>query len=116
MRILGLNILQGGGKRVPQLAEALLGRRPDVVVLGEYHANQAGKELAWLLERGGLIHQSRGSDDPSVRAVFLCANVPFALEPIPEWPEEEAHRVLVANFGGLRIIATYFPAQPPKNR
>ncbi len=45
-RILALNILAGGGPRVPRIAEALLSREPDVVVLGEYHANRAEKELA----------------------------------------------------------------------
>lgn len=98
---------------MPRIAEALLRREPDVVVLGEYHANRAGKELAWLLERGGLTHQARGADDPTTRSVFLGARAPFALEPIPEWPRAERHRILVANFEGLRLIATYFPAQPP---
>ena len=113
MRVLGLNIRQGGGSRVPRLAKALLSRNPDAVVLGEYHANGAGRELARLLERGGLIHQARGSDDPSVRGVFLAATTPFSLESIPEWPDEERHRVLVASFEGLRLIATYFPATAP---
>jgi len=113
MRLIGWNILAGGGTRVREIAAALLDRGPEAVVLSEFHGNRSGRELAWLLERGGLVHQAQGSQTPSVRGVFVASRAPMALEAFPEWPAPEAFRIVSARVPGLRVIGTYFPAKAP---
>lgn len=113
VRLVAWNVLAGGGTRVPSIAAALLERDPDVVVLGEFHGNRSGRELAWLLERGGLVHQIRGSLKPGQRSLLVASRLPLVPEPFPEWPEAEVHRLVCTRVGSLRLLGTYFPSKAP---
>jgi exonuclease III len=113
LKLLAWNIRAGGGKRIPSIAAVLLEREPDVVVLGEYHANRTGETLRSLLERGGLVHQEPGVADGNLRRVFVASRIPLEREDFPEWPKRQRYRVITARVNGLRLIATYFPSQAP---
>lgn len=113
MRVIAWNIRAGGGKRIPRIAATLLDREPDVVVLGEFHANQSGRELGFLLESGGLVHQEAGAGDGQLRRVFVASRIPLEPETFPEWPKKERHRLVATRIDGLRFIATYFPSRAP---
>lgn len=113
MKVIAWNIRAGGGKRIPSIAAALLEREPDVVVLGEFHANSQGRSLGSLLEQGGLVHQDQGVDDGTLRRVFVASRLPLVPEEFPEWPKADRYRLIATRVGGLRLIATYFPPRAP---
>jgi hypothetical protein len=54
LRIIALNLRQGGGKRIAQLAEWLLSKRPTVVVLSEWRNDQAGRLVTQALKDRGF--------------------------------------------------------------
>lgn len=63
MRVVIWNLLHGGGRRVPRLAEALLAHEPDVCVLAEIRATTA-PALLGLPAGDGLVHHAETGGRP----------------------------------------------------
>src|SRR6195952_2915341 len=76
MRVVGWNVMKGGGPRIHRIASALEKLDPDVVVLSEYLASN---ELSKSVADRGWIHQV-GAPDPKPKghgAVLIASRHPL---------------------------------------
>jgi hypothetical protein len=81
MRILAWNILHGGsGRRLPEIVLALLGHRPDVVVLSEFRARLGG-QIRGILADHGLSHQAATPPPQTETACSSPRGCPLCREP-----------------------------------
>lgn len=77
MRILAWNILHGGsGRRLPEIVLALLGHRPDVVVLSEFRARLGG-QIRGILADHGLSHQAATPTPPDRNGMLIASRLPL---------------------------------------
>ena len=100
MKLATWNIRQGGGKRAPQVLEALAAVALDAVVLTEF--------------RQGLLHQTTGASRPRQNSVLFASRRPFKPHPVPPLPAGHEHRYIVADLGSLVIFGLYFPQKEEK--
>ena len=115
MRIITLNICHGGGHRGEQLAAVMLSLQPDVVVLTEFRIGEAGACLLKKLAKGGLREVQSAARVPRKNSV--CVVAVRAFEQIElSLPYGDEHRILLCDFGDLRLMATYFPQNEQKRR
>ena len=116
MRVVGLNIQHGGGRRGPNIADALAALRPDVVVLSEFHPTDPGQELLKRLAGIGLSHvESRVSPDPAYpNTVAIVSKFPIDDVRPPFVDSLNGHRVLEARIQDVLVSGVYFPLGGPK--
>lgn len=108
------NILHGGGaKRLPEIALALVERRPDVVVLVEFRTTRGG-QLRAVLADAGLHHQLVSPVSATRNGLLIASRWP--LENVPEVPPspELAAKWLIASLsppglGPIRLVAVHIP-------
>jgi exodeoxyribonuclease-3 len=108
MRLIALNIRQGGGARHALLAEFLSSQHPDVVVLTEFTAGNGSRLLLSALRRDGLTTQTATSPPDGRYAVAIASSRHYTSRPLPPLSGAD-HRLILADFGCLRLIAAYFP-------
>ncbi len=114
MRLLGWNIRCGGGKRVDGIAAAVARHEPDLAVLTEYRNGGTGTRLRARLAERGLPYQL-ATDSPQGRNGILAASrTPLDADGALRSPWNSAGRLLPLRFGGLRMIACYFPQSRQK--
>jgi exodeoxyribonuclease III len=82
MRLVTWNLLHGGGRRIPQLAAAVLAHEPDVCVLAESRASTS-PALLGLLAAGGLTHHAATEMPPRKNGVLAASRVPIEAMPAP---------------------------------
>lgn len=109
MRILTWNIRQGGGARLPAIAEALARHEADVLVITEYRGGEAGARLRAALALLGYVHLSRAEPPPGRNGVLIAARTPFRdLGPLnTELPEP--YKIVEARFPWLGVTGVYMP-------
>jgi exonuclease III len=115
MRIITLNIRHGGGQRGEALAAMLLSLQPDVVVLTEFRIGEAGAQILAKLSQAGLSEVKSAARVPRQNSVCVVAVQAFQQVDLP-LPSGDEHRILVCDFGNLRLLATYFPQNEHKRR
>lgn len=116
MRIVGLNIQHGGGRRLRAIAGALAELEPDVAVLSEFHPGSRGDALLADLGAVGLTHQpwTTSADPLYPNAVAVVSREPIAATSEPIATSANRHRVLATSVGPLDVVAVYFPLGRPK--
>lgn len=109
MRLLNFNIRHGGGVRRAQIADAVIGHKPDVVVLTEY---RAAPELQGVLGAHGLQHQLATEPPRGANGVAVFSTSPIeALRPTPGVPSEPPGRWIEARIPAFDaiLVAVYLP-------
>jgi exodeoxyribonuclease III len=109
LRVVAWNLLHGGGRRIPQLADAALAHEPDVCVLAESRAERAGEVLE-RLAAGGLVHTAVTDSPPRKNGILVAARHPFERLPPPAGPAY-AQRWIALDLAGadLRVAAVHVP-------
>ncbi|MFM7011849.1 MAG: endonuclease/exonuclease/phosphatase family protein [Betaproteobacteria bacterium] len=115
MRIITLNICHGGGQRGEPLAALILSLQPHVVVLTEFRIGEAGARILENLAKGGLSEVQSAARLPRKNSVCVVAVRAFEKIELP-LPCGDDHRILLCDFGDLRLLATYFPQNEQKRR
>lgn len=102
------NILHGGGRRLPEIALALLQHRADVIVLSEFR-RRLGGQLAGILADHGWTAQAMSPASSSQNGVMVASRLPLeAREADPpaclrsRWCE-------VTLAGGMALVALHLP-------
>jgi exonuclease III len=109
MRIVYWNILQGGGRRRPRIAEAILDHRPDVAVLGEFRS-ATGPVLLAALDAGCLTHQRDTGPVGLAYGQAAASRMPLADGPsIPD--PRLAPRWLELSIGDVAVLCVNVPSQ-----
>src|SRR5882762_2966220 len=73
MRLLAWNIRQGGGSRLPRIADALKRQDADIVVLSEYRGGPSATRLCSALQALGYRHATTLVPPPSRNGVLVVA-------------------------------------------
>jgi exodeoxyribonuclease III len=116
VRLLTLNIRQGGGTRRKVLVEAILAHEPDVVVLTEFRSNAAGDAIRDALDEAGLSHQfTPPGTEPKVNTLLVAGRSPLDSRYFPDLGDDQ-HRVVVAESEDLRVIGVYFAQGKAKRK
>jgi exodeoxyribonuclease-3 len=77
VRLLTWNILHGGGPtRLPEIILALLGHKPDVILLTEFRATR-GSQIRAVLADHGLEHQLTSRSIERVNGLLLASRTPL---------------------------------------
>jgi exonuclease III len=108
--VISWNIRQGGGKRIEHIIGALLAAAPDVVVVTEVRHGTNARLLRWKLEHSGLGFHLLSGDR---HALVVASRVPFAHEPVPDWPADWDSRLVSVWIDGVHLLAGQFPAEAP---
>jgi len=125
MKIVALNIRQGGGQRVARICTYLDGQQADVIVLSEWRENAQGRDIAaWARKRGLCCDRLTGG---GTDGVFVASKTPFTSRSVtPPRPSNDPKRtgvIMLAQSTTWTILACYFPPrngdkntgiQPPK--
>ena len=77
MRLLAWNIRQGGGSRLPRIAEALKRHDAEIVVLSEYRGGPSAPRLSEALHSLGYRHATTVLPPPGRNGVLIAARHPF---------------------------------------
>ena len=109
MRLFAWNIRQGGGSRLPRIAEALKRHDADIVVLSEYRGGTSALRLCAALHALGYRYASALLPPPSRNGVLVAARCPFREYGALEMGLPEPYRMVSVNFAMFRLIGIYMP-------
>ena len=112
IKIVALNIWNGGGERVARLCEYLDDQQADVIVLTEWRGNSQGRAIdAWANANG--LHRCSLIDGGTMNGVFVASKTPFAARSVtPPRPCNDPARagvMMLARAAAWTILACYFP-------
>jgi exodeoxyribonuclease III len=109
MRLLAWNIRQGGGSRLPRIAEALKRHDADIVVLSEYRGGPSAPRLCAALHALGYRHATSLVPPPSRNGVLVAARRPFHGHGAVEMGLPEPYRMVSVDFDTFRLLGIYMP-------
>ena len=109
MRLLAWNIRQGGGSRLPRIAEALKLHDADVVVLSEYRGGPSALRLCAALHALGYRHATTVVPPPSRNGVLVAARHPFHEHGAVDIGLPEPFRMVRVDFATFRLLGIYMP-------
>lgn len=106
-RILSWNILQGGGRRIDEIATYITVEKPDIVALQEFRHGRQGEILETALKKIGLGHQFCASDTGE-NTLFIAAREPFDAGAFMPDQDGPCH-IIEAVIGDLTLLNIHFP-------
>ena len=109
MRLLAWNIRQGGGSRLPRIAEALKRHDADILALSEYRGGPSALRLCAALHALGYRHATALVPPPSRNGVLVAARCPFHEHGAVEMRLPEPYRMVSVDFDMFRLIGIYMP-------
>jgi len=109
MRLLAWNIRQGGGSRLPKIAEALKRHDAEIVVLSEYRGGPSAPRLCGTLHSLGYRHATTVLPPPGRNGVLVAARHPFRKHGTVGVGLPEPYRMVSVDFDTFRVIGVYMP-------
>jgi exonuclease III len=109
MRLLAWNIRQGGGSRLPRIADALKHHDADIVVLSEYRGGPSAPRLCAALHALGYNHTTTLVPPPSCNGVLVAARRPFRGHGAVDMRLPEPYRMVSVDFATFRLVGIYMP-------
>ena len=109
LRLLAWNIRQGGGTRLPRIAEALKGHDADILVLSEYRGGPSAPRLCAALHALGYRHATTLVPPPGRNGVLVAARHPFREGGAVDLGLPEPYRMVSVDFATFRLIGIYMP-------
>ena len=109
MRLLAWNIRQGGGSRLPKIADALNRHGAEIVVLSEYRGGPSAPRLCSALHALGYRHATTLVPPPGRNGVLVAARCPFRELGAVDMGLPEPYRMVNVDFDTFRLIGVYMP-------
>jgi exodeoxyribonuclease III len=109
MKLLSWNIRQGGGSRLPRIADALRRQDADGLVLSEYRGGESGTRLLAALGALGYRHATRLAPPPNRNGVLIAARCPFREHGAVGSGLPEPYRMVSVEFAAFRLSGIYMP-------
>jgi exonuclease III len=114
VRIISLNIQQGGGKRIASLADWLTTKNPSVVVLPEWRNNVGGQRIRKQLADSGFHTVAAARATSKSNSVLLAAtDLIESLEVTPPCATV-GDLIIIKLIQGVQILGCYFPQRLAK--
>ena len=112
MKLLALNIRQGGGTRIAAICSYLIAQDCDALVISEFKRNARGDQLIEALRQAGFSHVHHNKTDSKQNTVMLATKQASTLSKIDGCPNEWS--IIGINWAGIQLIGTYFPQRKDK--
>lgn len=109
LKILSWNIQQGGGSRMIKIVKAIQKMEAQIVVLSEFHNNDAGTKLRNNLTKLGYIHQVVGPTHDATNTVGIFSKLPAGSAIFDKADPVYNHGMVRADFPAFRLYGAYFP-------
>jgi exodeoxyribonuclease III len=109
MRLLAWNIRQGGGSRLPRIAEALKRHDADIIVISEYRGGPSALRLCAALHALGYRHATTLVPPPGRSGVLVAARRPLREHGAVNIGLPEPYRMVSVDFATFRLIGVYMP-------
>lgn len=114
MKILTLNIRQGGGTRLDKLITRLLSANVDTLVLTEFRENQHSATIKNALIGAGYLWQASCLNEPNINSILIASRFEFENTCLDDLPECCDHRALLLKFPTFSLLAVYFAQRNEK--
>lgn len=109
MRIVALNIRQGGAQRASRILEWALALAPDILVFSEWRNNGPGDVLKRGAEGHGFATQSFARTPAGSNGMMIAAKEFFKSERITPGGSDKGELLLARWSSGFTMVAGYFP-------
>src|SRR5438132_3381033 len=103
MRLLAWNIRQGGGSRLPRIADALRRQDADILVLSEYRGGPSAPRLRADLQALGYRHATALGPPAGRHGVLIAARCPFRERGAVGSGLPEPYRMVSVEFTAFRL-------------
>ena len=112
MKLLALNIRQGGGTRIDSICSYLIAQDCDALVISEFRRNTPGDQLIGALRQAGYLQFYHNHTEPRQNTVMVAtkqSSSPLVIEGCSnEWS------LIGISWAGLQLVGTYFPQRKDK--
>ena len=112
MKLLALNIRQGGGTRIVAICSYLIAQDCDALVISEFKRNTSGNQLIEALRQAGFSHIHHNNTDSKQNTVMLATKQASNLLKIDGCSNEWS--LIGISWAGLQLVGTYFPQRKDK--
>ena len=112
MKLLVLNIRQGGGTRIAAICSYLIAQHCDALVISEFRRNTSGNQLIEALRQAGFSHIHHNNTDSKQNTVMLATKQASNLLKIDGCSNEWS--LIRISWAGLKLVGTYFPQRKDK--
>ena len=112
MKLLALNIRQGGGTRIDSICSYLIAQDCDALVISEFRRNTPGDQLIKALGQAGFWHIHHNNTDSKQNTVMLATKQASNLLKIDGYSNEWS--LIGISWAGLQLVGTYFPQRKDK--
>jgi exonuclease III len=109
VRVFAWNIRQGGGARLPRIADALRRHDADILVLSEYRGGASGDRLRASLETLGYGYTTTLSPPPGRSGVLIAARFAFDDYGVVGGELPEPYRMVGVEFAAFHLVGIYMP-------
>jgi len=107
MKLLSLNIRQGGGTRIAAICDYLIAHDCDALVISEFRCNAKGDQLIATLRQAGYSQFCHNDTAPRQNTVMVAtkqSSTPIAITGCSnEWS------LVGVTWAGIQLVGTYFP-------
>jgi exonuclease III len=114
IRIISLNIQQGGGSRIARLTDWLARKNPSVVVLSEWRNNVGGQQIRDRLTNSGLQTIPASRTTPKINRVLLAATDLTGSQVVTPPGSTVGDLIMISLAQGIQILGCYFPQRLAK--
>jgi len=112
MKLLSLNIRQGGGPRIAAICDYLVAQNCDAIVITEFRNNSSGDQLKVILAQAGFCYYHHNRTAPLQNTVMVATKLPSTPItinlPTNEWS------LVGADWEGIQLVGGYFPQRKDK--
>jgi len=108
MRLLTLNIRNGGGRKIPCILSGLLDHNADILVLTEFRNNTVSGDFRKNLSAAGFVFQAASHDEHRVNNILIASRLPFEIEP-HEYLRLDPVRLFNVRFDRFSCVGLHMP-------
>ncbi len=109
IKIISWNIQQGGGSRIADICDVLVGSGAQIIGLQEFQHGPSGEKIRTYLLRKGYIHQFVGMADSKVNTVLIASKLPFDAKHFSASSKTFPHAIVQASFRAFDLFVCYLP-------
>lgn len=112
MKLIALNIRQGGGTRIAAIADYLVEQNCDALVISEFRRNASGAQLIATLRQAGYLYFHHNDTEPRQNTVMVATKL--STKPIIIRDCSNDWSLAGVTWSGIQLVGVYFPQRKDK--